>query len=393
MSALALTLSTTMAAERSRAIRLLLRHPLLTADAQGKALLEPVVKHRDWLIRWFSEHAGWRLVVDGEAGFARLYKIPPAFAAPRSAEARSGAFDRRRYVLLCLLLAALDDVAGQTTLATLASALKEQAMALPGVEPFDPDRRSERRAFVDALRWLVDLGVLRERDGALGRYAESGQGDALYDLDERLLNHLIAAPHPPALAGDPGRMMHEPAPETQEGQRRAARQHVFRQLLDEPVLYTQELDADTAAWLGSAASFVHRTLREAGFLVERRAEGLAAIDPEGLSSDLAFPAGDSSHKHAALLLAELWTARVREGRGEEIDQNELLGLVHTLVADLGDRCGWRADYRDPAGGAERLLTDATQLLFGLGLIQPTATGWAARPAIARFAPAQPGAMS
>ncbi|MFZ5481130.1 MAG: TIGR02678 family protein [Myxococcota bacterium] len=388
MSELGHALAASKAAERARSIRALLRTPLITTRTDASALAE-INRHRDWLVRWFAESAGWKLVVDPGAGFARLHKVVAGPDGTRPAVVRGDRppFDRRRYALLCLVLAALDDAPGQATLRSLVQAVRELSADERGITPFDPDQQSERRAFVDAILWLVAAGVIVERDGNTARYADSTEGDALYDVDDRLLGQLVSTPVPPALAGSADRMMVETHAETEEGRNRAARQRVFRILLDDPVLYVEDLDEDETAWLSQARGLVYERLGEAGFVTEKRAEGLAAIDPAGTASDLRFPDGDSAVKHAALLLCEYFTGRVREGRGPRISTADLLATVALLIDTYGQRCGWRADYLDAEHGSRRLQRDACELLASLRLLRAVPEGWEARPAIARFAPA------
>src|SRR5579859_3200215 len=61
--------------DRRRALRALLRKPLLSADEPNDALdFARVRRHADELREWFSRHAGWTL--DITADFARLRKLP-----------------------------------------------------------------------------------------------------------------------------------------------------------------------------------------------------------------------------------------------------------------------------------------------------------------------------
>src|SRR6266568_4442468 len=70
----------------------------------------------------------------------------------------------------------------------------------------------------------------------------------------------------------------------------------------------KDLDERAREWLQGGSGFVYeRLLRDVGLATERRAEGLAAIDPEGRLTDTGFPEGSSTVKHAALLLCE-WLA-------------------------------------------------------------------------------------
>ena len=75
MSLLASKMSLTDTAERRAAIRDLLVHPFVIATREGAAFWR-VVRHREWLARWFGEQPGWKLVVEPHAGIARLHKVP-----------------------------------------------------------------------------------------------------------------------------------------------------------------------------------------------------------------------------------------------------------------------------------------------------------------------------
>jgi uncharacterized protein (TIGR02678 family) len=390
-SRLGATLAAVEDDERRQAVRALLRQPLMTArgDPDGFAM---VLRHRGWLRAWFAEQAGWTLAVDRAAGFARLLKVPPRRRGTRPAGAAGRpAFDRRRYTLLCLTLAALDDSPMQTTLVRLAELVQELSAEEDGLRTFDGTVHGERRALVDVLRWLVELGVLHPRDGDAEKYVRGRQGDALYDVNDRLLGQLLATPVPPTLAGDPARMMQEPYAATEEGTRRRARHQVFRTLLDEPVLYYEDLGAAEYGWLDHSRGFVYQQLEDhAGLVVERRREGLAPVDPEGRLTDERFPDGGSTVKHAALLLAEQLTARHREDAGRAWTDGELARVVAALMEDLGQRCGWSKQYLGAEGGAARLAADAMTLLEGFDLVRRAPVGWTPRPALARFAPRAPG---
>ena len=409
MSPLGTTLDAVQRAERRVALRQLLRRPLTSAREAGDAF-PAIVRHRDWLARWFAEQAGWKLVVQPAAGFARLFKLPAGADATRPARVSGKpAFDRRRYVLLCLSLAALEEVAAQTTVKRLAELVEhlsregETGAGEPaGIERFDPNRSSERRAFVDVLRWLVEHGVLGVRDGDAERWAQDQDGDALYDVGERLLGQLVTAPVPPALAAGPEDLSRESYPETDEGARLRARHRVLRELLDAPVVYYEDLREHEYEWLDHSRGFVYRLLADdVGLRVERRREGLAAVDPEGELSDVLFPDGASTVKHAALLLAEQIAERARprpggpeapDGpRGVEIGEDEVVAWTAALQADYGERCRWSRQYPPGDDGARRLAGDAMALLESFRLALRTPRGWRPRAAIARFAPAAPPA--
>jgi uncharacterized protein (TIGR02678 family) len=390
------------AAEKRRALRALLSRPLLVGQHEPEAFAA-AVRHRAELARWFADLPGWTLAVEPAAGYARLFKRPARRDPTRPARAPGKPpFDRRRYVLLCLTLAALDRAGAQTTLARLAESVRELSLEEPSLEPFDADSSAERHAFVDVLRLLGELGLLSLRDGDADAYARGRErADALYDVRERLLGALLSAPLPPALAGSPERMVEEERAATEDGERLRARQTVFRLLLDDPVLYLEDLDPRAREWLGHGSGFVYEKLEDdLGLVVERRAEGLAGIDPEGTLSDSAFPEGSSTVKHAALLLCEWLADRARAARpavsvplapslsnGEHaaaaaVPWPQVIARIAALRADCGQ--GWSKEYGGDDGDA-RLAADAIAVLEAFGLARRDASGVAARPAAARFA--------
>lgn len=380
-------------AERRRVLRHLLVRPLILADREPD-LFAAAVRHRGELTAWFAELTGWTLVVEAGAGHVRLLKRPARRDGTRPARAPGkGPFDRRRYALLCLALAALDGTPGQTTLARLAGAVRDLSLEEDGLPAFDPQLQSERHAFVDVLRLLADLGVLVLRDGDAESYARRGEGDALYDVRDRLLGHLLSAPLPPSLAGSPARMVEEERPQTEEGERHRARQAVFRALLDDPVVYLEDLDPRAREWLEHGRAFLYERLeQDVGLQVERRAEGLAGVDADGALTDSTFPEGSSTVKHAALLLCEWLADRARaawksgaEGLAAGASWPEVLDRVEALRTEHGER--WSKEHEAGPVGSERLARDALAILEGFGLASQVTGAWQARPAAARFAPA------
>ncbi|MGH2736720.1 MAG: DUF2398 family protein, partial [Actinomycetota bacterium] len=59
--------------ERGRAIRMLLRHPLVTPQRPQAGGLSLVRRHQRFLRTWFSEWLGYRLAVESDC--ARLFKV------------------------------------------------------------------------------------------------------------------------------------------------------------------------------------------------------------------------------------------------------------------------------------------------------------------------------
>ncbi len=199
-------------------------------------------------------------------------------------------------------------------------------------------------------------------------------------------------------------MAEEERAATEEGERIAGRHAVFRRLLDDPVLYKDELDEHGRDWLAGGSGFLYERLaRDAGLAVERRGEGLAAIDPEGTLTDTVFPEGGSTVKHAALLLCEWLADRARAQRAGSSGSDTLAAVpwpdvvarIRALQAEHAGR--WSKEFEATDAGTQGLAKEAARRLVGFGLATFTSGGDAAalapggalfaRPAAARFAPA------
>ena len=390
--------------ERRQAVRLLLEHPLVSDRSPDPQSFVLVRRYAPELQRWFTEQLGYRLVVDPE--LARLHKRPAPGARPRPLRTRSGRdFDPRRYALLCLVLAALERLEVQTVLSELADQVALLAASEEGLRNLDLESRGERQAFVDVVRVLVDLDVLSLTDGEDVAYVDRS-GDALYDIHPRRLSQMLSVPVPEApetLLRDGGADL-DTYPDTDEGARRRARHRLMRRLVEEPVLYLDELEPGEREYLDHTRHYLVGQVEKAtGLAVEVRREGLAAIDPSGALTDLAFPA-NGTVAHAALLLAEKLAGRGRRAREEQSswkgDGNEpeapTADAPQNVVpwSELEERVvGWISRYRrywskeytdDESDGPRRLTADAVDRLAAMGLVIQHAEGVQPRPAVARY---------
>lgn len=384
--------------ERRQAVRLLLEHPLVSDRGPDPQTFALVRRYAPELQRWFADQLGYRLVVDPE--LARLHKRPAPGARPRPLRTRSGRdFDPRRYALLCLVLAALERLEVQTVLSELADQVALLAQSEEGLRNLDLESRGERQAFVDVVRVLVDLDVLSVTDGEDVAYVDR-TGDALYDIHPRRLSQMLSVPVPEApesLLRDGGADL-DTYPDTDEGARRRARHRLMRRLVEEPVLYLDELEPGERDYLDHTRHYlVGQVERATGLTVEVRREGLAAIDPSGALTDLAFPA-NGTVAHAALLLAEELAGRGRRARdvdheeGRESDSeaaptvapwSELEELARSWISRY--RRYWSKEYTDDESeGARRLTADAVERLAAMGLVVRHAEGVQPRPAVARY---------
>lgn len=399
MSQLANQLVLAERAEISRAIRLLLATPLITERAAPEQF-DLVRRRHDPIRKWFDYYCGWALTVEPRLGYARLVKVRAASDPSRPARRlRSGraAFDRRRYVLLCVTAAELFAVP-VTTVGLLADRVAQASAADDVIATFDTSSRAERMAFVDALRLLEHLGVLVTVDGATEAFVESAAAKVLYQVDATLLLRLLAAPVGPSQLALPAQEVALRIDEllvTVSRERRYGssgpeeatvipshvqrnlwlRHSVFRRLVDDPVVYLDDLSADERAYLASPTGrqLVRRAAEQAGFELEERAEGLLLVDVDGTATDSRFPDDAGSAKVAALMLLDGLSSPTTVAQLE----GEAAALLHRFPR-------WAKSYRGD-DGARALTVDAVAVLTGFGLARCANGVVRPLPAAARYA--------
>lgn len=371
--------------ERERALRALLMRPLIAA---GDPDLELVRRHAEYLRDWFGREAGWNLQVERQC--ARLYKRPATFT---DATCGLPEFDRERYALLCLACAVLERAESQITLRSLGERLLESAadpeLARRGFT-YTLESARERRALVGVCRLLLELGVLARVAGDEEAYVNQS-GDVLYDVHRRVLARLpsgtagaslIAATQPELdFDGRLAALNDEYVPDSPESRRTALRFRLARRLLDDPVLYHDELTSEELDYLASQRGpMAYRLAQATGLTAELRAEGLALVDADGELSDKHLPAV-GTEAHATLLVAE-YLARAAKADTAAIHS------LHELAAFLreaADRYGryWRKDAREPGAEIE-LAREAVDRLAALKLVQHVESGVRPLPALHRY---------
>ena len=386
--------------EVARGIRLLLANPLISSRASAD-WFDLIRRRREPIRQWFDYYCGWTVIVEPRLGYARLVKVRAATDPTRPARrTRSGRapFDRRRYVLLCLVAAELLAVP-VTTIGLLADRVSRASGTDPVVTGFDSASRAERMAFVDVLRLLESYGVLDVVDGATESFADSAAAKVLYRIDSTLLLRLLAAPVGPSQLAVPAdevplrfdellaRLARErrygqtaedatvavPASEVQRNL--WLRHSIFRKLIDDPVLYSSDLSAQERAYLASPTGrqLLRRAADQGGFTLEERAEGMLFIDPDAVATDSRFPDDASTAKVAALLLLD----RLH-------DTSTIEQLQVAAAALLARFPRWAKSYRDNDGPAQ-LVADALAILAGFGLVKVADGLVRPLPAAARYA--------
>ena len=374
-------------AQRRAALRALLARPLLIADTDGETLVL-VRRHLTELRDWLNRETGWRLAADSET--ARLFKtattLPDASHPVRGHNKEP--FNRRRYVTLCLALSALARADTQTTLGSLAdevlTAAAEPELAAAGFT-LTLDSRADRSDLVAVVRLLLGWGVLSRVAGDEDAYLSAGT-DVLYDVHRPVLGVLLSGARGPStvtaesfadrLAG----LTAEPVAESEELRNQALRRRLTRRLLDDPVVYYDELDEDERVYLLSQRHAITRRIEEAsGLIPEMRAEGIAMVDPEDELTDVRMPE-QRTDGHVTLLVAEYLAHR------HEATLDALHAFVRRVAAEHASF--WRKGVTEPGAEAE-LLAIALEKLLALRLVELDKETVRSRPAIARFALAEP----
>ena len=378
--------------DRRRCVRALLRHPLLTPGGPDQQAFVLARRHAAWLGDWFASQAGWTVYADHAV--VRLKKIPGELSDASRGAATKVPFGRRRYVLACLALAALERAEAQVTLGWLVervvSLAADPVLGDAGIT-FTLDTQEERRDLVAVARLLLDAGVLARVAGDEQAFIAS-IGDALYDVNRRVLASMLVTRRGASTVTETtftGRMralVAEPRPETEEARNREIRHRLVRRLLDDPVLYYADLSDEERAYLSGQRGLLLRRLADAtGFIPEVRAEGIALLDPTGDATDLGMPE-EGTDGHATLLLAEYLAAALRERPGTPVRVAEL--HQHVAVLARQHKPHWRKGAADP--GAERELTaGALRRLSALSLIRRDGDQVTPLPALARYGYADP----
>lgn len=379
------------AQERQRAIRALLQQPLLSAAGPYAEEFGLVRRNAAWLREWFARYPGWSLHVDAE--IARLRKVPADLNdGTRPAQDRKGqsSFSRRRYVMLCLALAALERSERQTALGRLAEDIVDYSRADPALAEsgivIDLNSRDQRRDLVVAIRFLIELRVLVRVHGDEEQYL-SERGDVLYTISRPALAAMLSVRRGPSTIESDTldqrltAITDEPLPDTEEGRNRRLRSRIVRRLLDDPVVYYADLEQDERAYLNSQRGRLLKDLQETtGLVPEVRMEGIAMLDDSGDATDLQMPE-EGTDGHLAMLLAEYLSGQVRETDHAIVGYETLHLHVATLIRE--HRRHWRKDVSEP-GAEVSLARRIIERLEGLGLVRRSHGGVVPLPALARY---------
>jgi uncharacterized protein (TIGR02678 family) len=367
------------AGQARQCARALLRRPLIRPAGPDGHLLPLMYRHRHALQALFGSYLGYPLVI--ERRFARLYKRLDA----QGGRGISG-FTPRAYVYLTLALAALAEAGRQVLLSQLVADIRGVA-AEAGITINDD--LVELRALSNALRQLVDLGVLEETEGTVVSVAQGQPGEALITISLDLLGLVttrslgpgIPVQEAPATGLDDGIIAH-------------------RRLVEDPVVLYCDLPTREAEYLRAHQRDEDFWLdRYFGLQLEIRSEGIAVVDPDGGLTDLPFPSGSTVSRMTLLALDHLLEVAAFASGGRCLVTGGQVQDVCRRLSELYPTA-WA---KDESSNVERLATRVTDLLVQVGLarrtdddtvlLSPAAGRWQPRTQEKKAvteSPAQPG---
>jgi uncharacterized protein (TIGR02678 family) len=376
------------------AVRATLMTPLMSSAHPDFAMVR---RHADALSEWYLREAGWPLLSYREG--VRLQKRP----GDLTDDTRGlPGFERRRYVLFSLACYVLERAEVQITLRTLG----EQLLLAAGDRllesrsfTFDLKSHHERKELVAICKTLLELGVLSKVAGDEEAFvhASSGEGDALYDVNRRLLANVLACARGPSTwAMDElpvsfeermAALCAEYAPDSEDGRTAVLRFALARRLLDDPVIYLDELeDASRAYFINQRGAMARRICEATGLSPEQRLEGTALVDVDGQLTDISMP-DEGTDAHVTLLVAEYLCSllKVPIAGDQAGSPTATIGQVEDFISSVREKFGrlWRVAARR-VGSEGELAKEALDRLQRLHLVRIDGDSVVAMPAMFRF---------
>jgi uncharacterized protein (TIGR02678 family) len=259
----------------------------------------------------------------------------------------------------------------QTTIEQIAQGVAEfattdRALAETGVE-FDIGNHDHRRDLVHAVRLLMDRGVLSRVQGDEAEFLNgnrtSCRAETLYNINRPIhsliLNvsrsassmEVMQRTKTESFAQRVSKLIDDPKAETEDARSHQIRARLVRALLDDPILYFQDLNDEERIYLEQHRGYLLRQIYEAtGLLAEVRREGIALVDDQGGLTDIQMEE-EATGSHLTSLLVRWFAECFRS----------CAGAVTPLPAIQ--------EYVRRAGAESGLIEDALLRLRGLRLIR------------------------
>ncbi len=346
-----------------QAARHLLQQPLTCAEHYPE-IFALIRRHQQTLDRWYTQRLGYRLHVASST--ARLYKstvIPhrPQLRAPVGSKRQ---MSQRESTLLVLILAAVAAGPRVISLRDLIDDVRSQATDADITLSNEP---IERRALIIALKWLIQNGIVKELHEHIDRYEHDDTADAILEIDPDRVGLL-----PLAILG---RAENTEQLLDRTDRRTNTRQWMRAQLTEDPVLY--KTDVSDYEWselrrrLGEEITMLDEMF---DLQLESRAEGIAAIDPDGSLTDQPFPS-TGTVGHAALLFIE----HLMQTPDMSCTEDQAVQIIEEL-AEQNQKHWSKARVQSP----QTFLREVVHLLIDHRLLEKDDTHYTLLPAAARY---------
>jgi len=372
--------------EIARVVRTLAGRPWLVAGRDDEDI-RAVRRNLD-AVRGTFQRLGWPLVVERDT--VRLMKSPPERIEDLAAVGPTPLAASWFF----LMVAAAESQPHQVAIGTLAEAAK--ALAAEAGVPVTNERH-ERRAIVQALRLLIDRGIVEATDGSVDAYVDSDDAPVLLTIFHTRLLYVI----PNFDVGtDPAE-----EPEWWLGGVTRESDHAIRmrrKLIDDTCVHTADLGPEEADWLSRRLRDDGGPLAERfGLHIERRSEGAAFVVPDEAfrwPRELGpFPYPTTGWKpHFATLLADIVGAHGETSGGpgpgwRGMERFKVREHLNDIAArKRAGRGGMPADLLDDLDGMHR---QVEELLTGVGLLRQIDGWWWISPVIGRWEPPPTSALT
>jgi uncharacterized protein (TIGR02678 family) len=206
------------------------------------------------------------------------------------------------------------------------------------------------------------MGVLRRLEGDERHFLDRETvSDVLYEIHRPILAAMLNVSRSPSAVESVTDLVEDAG----------VRARLVRALLDDPILYFDDLNEDERRYFEEHRGYLLRQISEAtGMVAEIRREGIALVDDTGDLTDLQLP-DESEDGHISLTLVQWFTESAKKYPGAAIPVSAVEEYVRRTA---------------PESGAEAwLIQDALSRLQGLRLILSTDAGVVPLPACARYA--------
>ncbi len=315
---------------RKRCIQALLNRNWITKQDDPELFGSIRAQYQE-LRDWFGEYCGFALLLNRQ--FAKLEKSPGRAQTWMGFENFS---EPRDYALFtyCLWYLEGKNEMDQFLLTDMVEEIREY---LAGQDVFlDWTLYAHRLSMARALKQLKALGALTAVDGDESDWARTGhEHNVLYESSHLTRYVLRRFPRDLTTYGSLAAFEDGAYPDTPEGQLKKRRHHVYRRLLQEPVVYDRQWSEEERYYVRTQRHTILENLANfAGLEGQRYREGLLFYYPEASGEMYLFPTGRGVSDIVLLLAGELRRMHARGEGGIHIEEDGRVGLTTAELEGL-----------------------------------------------------------